>query len=131
LTIDWKILLRGTPTVSLDQKRYPFVSSPACQKLFERLKKYFILTQVLCHLDSEKENMAETNASNLIVVVLLSQSDDKGILHPVTYIIQKHLPMENNYEIYEEKLLTIIHLLKDWYPYFEDSLHTNEVTSNP
>jgi hypothetical protein len=54
----------------------------------------------------------------------------KEILHPVAYFWRKHLPMENNYEIYDKELLMIIHAFAEWQPLLEGSPHTIEGISN-
>jgi hypothetical protein len=74
--------------------------------------------------------VVETIASKLIVTGILSQHDDKGILHSVANFSRKPLPMEINYNIYDKELLTIICTLKEWYPLLKGFLHNLEVISN-
>jgi hypothetical protein len=66
----------------------------------------------LCHFDPETETMVETNAFSPITVSILLQYNNDGILQPVTYFSRKHSPVEINYEIYDKKLLAIVHALR-------------------
>jgi hypothetical protein len=74
--------------------------------------------------------VVETDASNLGVMGSLSQYDDEGILHLVANFSGKHSPMENNYEIYNKELLTIIRTFKEWYTLLNGTLHTLDIISD-
>jgi hypothetical protein len=50
----------------------------------------------------------ETHASDYISAGVLSEYDDDGILHPVTYFSKKHSPTKYNYEIYDKELMAIV-----------------------
>ena len=63
---------------------------------------------IFCHFDPSKQCFVETNLSNYINAGVLSQLDDKGVLHLVAYFSRKTAPVECNYEIYNKKLLAII-----------------------
>jgi hypothetical protein len=56
----------------------------------------------------------ETDASNFVIAGIVSQYDDEGILHPVTYLSRKYLPADINCEIYNKKLFVIIYAFKVW-----------------
>jgi hypothetical protein len=114
------------PLTALTKKDNPYIWSPACQKSFEKLKKYFISASILCHFDPERTVMVETDVSNLIVMGLPSQYDEIT-LHPVAYFSRKHSPTEINYKIYDKELLKIIYAFKEWYPLLEGSTYTMEV----
>ena len=45
---------------------------------------------------------------------MLSQLDDKGMLHPITYFSREMAPAERNYEIYDKELLAIIRCFEEW-----------------
>ena len=47
---------------------------------------------------------------------MLSQLDDKSVLHPVTYFSREMAPAECNYKIYDKKLLAIIWCFEEWRP---------------
>ena len=56
----------------------------------------------------------ETNSSNYVNASVLSQLDDKGVLHLVAYFSRKMAPAECNYEIYNKELLAIIWCFEEW-----------------
>ena len=64
---------------------------------------------VLKHFDQNHESYLETDSSDYINGGVLSQKDDDGVLHPVTFYSKNLLPAECNYEIYNKELLVIIH----------------------
>jgi hypothetical protein len=50
----------------------------------------------------------ETDTSDYVSAGVLSQYDDEGILHPVTFFSEKYSPAECNYEIYDKELMAIV-----------------------
>jgi hypothetical protein len=69
---------------------------------------------ILHHFDYDHEAIIETNTSDYISTGILSQYNDKGILHLVTFFSKKHSPSECNYEIYDKELMAIVHVFKEW-----------------
>jgi hypothetical protein len=67
----------------------------------------FVNAPILAHYDPSLETWVETDASDFVVVGVLSQMHD-GILKPVAYFSQKLIPAQCNYMIYDKELLTII-----------------------
>ena len=63
----------------------------------------------------------ETDASDYVSAGVLSQYDDEGILHPVTFFSKKHTPAECNYEIYDKELMAIIRCFEEWRAHLEGS----------
>jgi hypothetical protein len=61
---------------------------------------------------------------------ILSQYDDHGILHPVTFFSKKHSPAECNYKIYDKELIAIVRAFEEWRPELEGTLHPIQVLSN-
>ena len=72
----------------------------------------------------------KTNASNLVSAGILSQPDDEGILHPVTYYFKKHSPAECGYPIYNKQLLAIVLAFKHWQPLLEGSVHPIQIITD-
>ena len=60
----------------------------------------------------EKPITLETDALDGAIRVYLSQLDEKGRLHPVTFHSRKLNSAKLNYEIYDKKLLAIIDAFK-------------------
>jgi hypothetical protein len=80
------------------------------------LKNAFFSAPVLYHFNPKRKIVVHTDASNLIVVGILLQYDDNGILHLVAYISRKHSLMKINYGIYAQENLMIIPAFKQWCP---------------
>ncbi len=70
---------------------------------------------VLKHFNSIREAILKTNFLNYVNDEVLSQYDDKDILHSVIFYSKNMISAECNYEIYNKELLTIIWCLKHWY----------------
>jgi hypothetical protein len=54
---------------------------------------------VLAHFDYEMEIVLETDAWSYVSTGVLSQYDDRQILHPLAYFSKKYSPAKANYEI--------------------------------
>jgi RNase H-like domain found in reverse transcriptase len=61
----------------------------------------------------------ETDSSDYVSAGVLSQPDDAGVLHPVSFFSKKLSPAECNYEIYDKALLAIFRSFEEWRPYLE------------
>ena len=69
---------------------------------------------MLQNFNLEKPVTVETDASDYVTADVLSQSDEKGNLHPVIFFSNKMSLEECNYEIYNNKLLTIVKMFEEW-----------------
>jgi hypothetical protein len=67
------------------------------------------LAPILRHFDRNKTSYVKTDSLDYVALGVLSQKDDKGILHPVAFFLKKLVPTKCNYEIYDKELLAIIH----------------------
>ncbi len=56
--------------------------------------------------------MIEINASSYVFENILSQYNENEILHSVAYFLKKHNSVKCNYEIYDKKLMIIVHAFK-------------------
>ena len=83
------------------------------QNAFESIKKAFSTVPILQHFDLDKECVV-TDTSDYISSAVLSQPDHEGVLHPIAFLSQHHLPAECNYEIYDKELLAIVHAFEEW-----------------
>ena len=84
-----------------------------CQKAFDELKRRFTEYPVLAIYQPEKEITVETDASDFAIGACLSQTDDKGRLHPVAFYSRKLIPAEQNYDIFDKEMLAIVAALKE------------------
>jgi hypothetical protein len=97
----------------LTQKYMPFVWTNECSKSFKALNQAFTMALILCHFDHDWEVMVKTDASDYISTSILSQYDDEGVLHPVTFFSKKHSLAECNYKIYDKELMAIIRAFEE------------------
>jgi hypothetical protein len=68
---------------------------------------------ILCHFDHDWEVIVETDASDYISAGILSQYDNKGVLHPVTFFLKKHSLAKCNYEIHDKELIAIVRAFEE------------------
>ena len=90
-----------------------------CKKAFQKLKNCVCKAFILCHFDLSKQCFMEIDLSNYVNAGILSQLDDKSVLHPIAYFSRKIAPAECNYKIYNKELLIIIRCFKEWWPELE------------
>jgi len=70
------------------------------------------MAPALRHFDHEREVINDRDASDYGSAGVLSQPDDKGVLHPVVYFSKKYTSVECNYTIYHQELMAFIKALK-------------------
>src|SRR5438067_2538203 len=85
------LLLRFT------KKDVPFQWDEPAQKAFDALKEKFTTAPVLMVFDPTKPIYIETDASNYALGACLSQKDDQGCMHLVTFLSRKFSLAELNY----------------------------------
>jgi hypothetical protein len=101
------------PLTHLTRKNTTFIWDTACTDSFAALKHTFMTTPILRYFEYNHKAVVETNALDYVSAGILSQYDDRGILHPVTFFSKKHSPAECNYEIYNKELMAIVHAFKE------------------
>ena len=75
-------------------------------------KNKFITEPILIIFDLTKPIMLETNVSDLVLRAVISQQEHDQKQHLVTFYLQKLTLSEQNYKIYDKKLLAIINFIK-------------------
>jgi len=100
--------------IKLIWKDHSFEWTEICQMIFEKLKQQMTTALFLKHFDSIREAILKMNFLNYVNDEVLSQYDDKDILHSVIFYSKNMISAECNYEIYDKELLTIIWCLKHW-----------------
>ncbi len=78
------------------------------------MKKWMTKVFILRHFDQNKETILETDSFHYVNNDILSQYDDEETLHSMIYYSKNLSLAECNYEIYDKKLLAIIHVFKHW-----------------
>ncbi len=72
------------------------------------MKRCMTETSILCHFDQTRETILETDSFDYVNDEVLSQYDDKEVLHSIAFYSKNMSSAECNYEIYDKKLLIII-----------------------
>ena len=98
----------------LTHKNQIFKWTKKCQRIFDKLKKVFIIAFILKHFDSNVENVIEIDVFDERLKEMLSQYDSNELLHFVAFFFKKMILAERNYEIYDKELLTIIKVFEKW-----------------
>ena len=79
----------------------------ACNEAFIKLKNLLCTSPVLRSPDFSRPFILQTDASNCGVGAVLTQEDDDGQEHPISYYSRKLLPREQRYSTVEKELLAI------------------------
>ncbi len=94
----------------------PWKWGPVQQNTFEELKRLLAEEVVLAILTEEGKFCMEADTSEGAIGVVLSQEQD-GKWCPVTFLSKSLTVTEQNYEIYDKELLTIMLALNEWRHY--------------
>jgi len=111
----------------LTRKDQQFQWSPQANHAFTKLRDQFCQAPILLHPDFQRSFIIETDASNTAIGGILSQHGDDGHLHPCAYCSAKMSQTEQNYDIYNKELLSIVLAFKDRRVYLEGSPHQVKV----
>ena len=111
-------------------KSRAFVWTEDCHQAFMSLKQAFTCRPILMHFDYEKKTVVETDASNHVAAGVMSQYDNKGILHPIAYFSKKFQPAQMNYPIHDKELLAVILAFEHWRAELEGSRYQVDVLSD-
>ena len=112
------------------QKDQPFIWDDATQQAFDEMKKCFTEEPVLMMLDQTWPFQIECDALKYASGAVLTQLDVNGDWHPCAFISQTFSPMEQNYEIYDCELLSVIWALQEWQHYIQGSPHEMTIYSD-
>jgi hypothetical protein len=118
------------PLTLLTQKGVAFAWKEEQQRVFDDLKNTFTSAPVLARFDLDHDVIVETDASNYVCTGVLSQYDDDGILHLVTFFLKKHSTVECNYKIYDKELMAIVRAFEEWRPELQSVINPICVLSN-
>ena len=105
------------PLNLLTQKNEPWIWTRLQQNAFDTLKQIFSSTPVLLIPDVTHPFTIMTDASLLTARAVLMQTNDNGDHHPCTYFSKTFALAEQNYDIYNWKLLAVILALDEWRQY--------------
>ena len=77
------------------------------------LKRAFVTAPVLAHFNPNREVLIKADASDYVSAEVLSQRDEKGVLHPIAFFSKKHSSTECNYEIDDKELIAIVRYFEE------------------
>ena len=86
----------------------------ACQEVFEKFKEEFQKAPVLLMPNSTKPFVIESDASKFTTRAVIQQKDMNRDYHPCGYISHSFDATQQNYEIYHQELMGIVHTLETW-----------------
>ena len=118
------------PLTTLTQKDQPWSWDSATQSTFDTLLTKFQTAPVLHLPDIHRPFVVMTNVSLLASGGVLMQWDENGALHPCAYLSQTFTSAEQNYNIYDRKLLAVIHALDHWRHYLQGTKHSVTLLTN-
>jgi transposase InsO family protein len=118
------------PLTTLTRKNQIFLWTPQADSAFQELRSKFIQAPILLHPNFERPFIVETDASDMATGAILTQRGEDGQLHPCAYRSSKMSPTEQNYDIYDKELLSIVLAFQDWRVYLEGSPHIIKVISD-
>lgn len=102
------------PLLSLTHKNAQWQWSVDHKIAFAKIKEAFLKQPVLSFLDHTKLFFVMTDASLTASKGVLMQKDSNRDLHPCAYFSKTFAPAKRNYNIYNQELLTVIHMLTEW-----------------
>lgn len=81
---------------------------------FEELKQRLMSAPVLAHFYHDRPTKVETDASDGVVAGVLSQLQDDGFWHPVSYFSESMSGPALNYGIHDKELMAVVKSLRFW-----------------
>ena len=96
------------------------------QKAFEELKEKITSQLVLALPRREGKFRVEMDTSGHAIGGVLSQ-EQEGKWKPIAFLLRTMQPVEQNYEIYDKKLLAIVKALVKWRQYLLDTAETFKI----
>ena len=118
------------PLTTLTCKNQTWTWGPDQQTTFTMLLSHFQTAPVLHLPDVQCPFFVMTDASLLASGGVLMQHNSNRDLHPCAYLSQTFSSAERNYDIYNCKLLTVIHTLDHWHHYLQGTSHPITLLTN-
>ena len=106
----------AAPLTELLQKNVPYLWKKEQEDAFQALKERLTTAPVLLIPDPEKPFIVTTDASDIAIGAVLSQSNERKD-QPIAFESRKLSPAEKNYPTHEKELLAVIHAIKIWRSY--------------
>ena len=81
--------------------------TPQCISAFNKLKEILLSTPIMMNPDFSRPFILQTDASEVGIGAILSQTDTEGYDHPLAYFSRKLLPREQKFATIEKDCLAI------------------------
>ena len=120
-------LLKSSKT---EKKSSFFKWSESTKLTFRHFCDIFIFISLFCHYNSKKKMRIKIDFFNFAIADIFSQQNDDENWRSMTFMSRKMISTKQNYEIHDQKLLTIVQAFKTWKHYLKSSSKTIEVWSN-
>ena len=118
------------PLTTLTHKGVTWTWGVDQQSVFSVLLSLFQTAPVLHLPDVSRPFVVMTDTSLIASRGVLMQRDSNGDLHPCAYLSQMFSPAEQNYDIYNRELLSVIHALEHWHHYLQGTTHPVTLLTN-
>jgi len=96
------------PLIQLTRKNTPFIFNNNYIEAFKELKDRLISSLILYYYNPDLKLMLETDASNGVVVGVLSQLYPDGEWYPITFFLKIIDLAKCNYKVHNKEILAII-----------------------
>ncbi|XP_069176273.1 uncharacterized protein [Procambarus clarkii] len=113
----------AAPLTNLLKKGVKLIWNENCQKAFESLKAILISSPILRSPSFEDRFILTVDASDYGLGSVLSQTDEKGVEHPVAYHSKKFTPSQLNYSVIEKETLALINSVQHFEVYLTSNGH--------
>ena len=113
-----------------EKKKDSFEWSNEVEQVFRQLKNVFISISLFTHYDFLKRNRMKTDVFNFAIASILNQQNENNNWRLMTFWLRKMILAEQNYKIYDQKLLIIIVAFKQWRHYLKNNLYSIKILSD-
>ena len=128
----FKIIASLTSLLKNDEKekKNPLKWSNEIEQAFRQLKNIFMSISFLIHYDFLKRNRVKNDVFNFAVAGDFNQQNENDNWRSMTFWSRKMIFAEQNYEIYDQELLTIVVAFKQWRYYLKSNFYSIKVLSD-
>ena len=107
----------AAPLTALLKKNQKFVWTAKCQQAFETLRTALYSAPILAFPDMNREFILNIDASTQATAFILSQLDEQGREHPISFGSRTLSDAEKRYTITEIECLALIHAVKAYHSF--------------
>ena len=113
-----------------EKKKNSFEWSKSVEQTFRQLCDIFMSTSFLIHYDFFKKIRMKTDVFNFAIANIFNQQNENKNWQSMTFWSRKMILAKQNYEIYDQKFLTIITAFKQWKHYLKNNFYSIEMLSD-